>query len=183
MIGNYIPNIRKVSKWIWVARILILILLLLNFSFIWHNSAKISRESDKSSKKIASDIAPIVVDGYEELPTSEQKKHVSNLNGKIRSFAHFAEFVPLGFLLFVLALVLFDFKNRKLYWKPIWCTLFSLVITLVVALCDELHQLSVKGRTFQACDILFDTSGALIGCVLALIPIFIANIKKNKTVV
>ena len=173
MIGNVIPNIRKSSKKILLVRILLIALIILNFMFIWNNSAKISKESDKTSKKIATGVATVVVDDYETLPKPQQKKHVNIINSKIRSMAHLVEFVPLGFLFYVLAVCIFDMREKKLYRKFLTYTAIAIVLTLLVAFGDELHQLSVKGRTFQFRDILFDTSGSVLGCILALIPTYV----------
>ena len=173
MIGNVIPNIRKSSKKILAVRILIIALMILNIVFIWHNSAKISKESNKTSKKIATGVATVIVDDYESLPKPEQKKHVSIINGKIRSIAHFVEFVPLGFLFYLLAMSIFDMREKKLYRKFLMYAIIAILLTLLVALGDEIHQLYVKGRTFQIRDILVDTSGALLGCIVAFIPTYV----------
>ena len=173
MIGKLIPNIRKSSKMISAVRILLIALLVFNLVFIWQNSAKVSKESDKTSKKIATGVATVVVDDYEVLPKPEQKKHVDILNSKIRSMAHFIEFMPLGFLFYLLAMSVFDIKEKKFYQKILIYTAIAIILTVFVALGDEIHQLSVKGRTFQARDILFDTSGALLGCIVALVPTFV----------
>lgn len=173
MIGNVIPNIRKNSKMILALRILLVAFIIANLVFIWHNSAKVSKESDKTSKKIATDVAPVVVEDYDALPKTQQKRHVNIINSKIRSMAHLIEFVPLGFLIYALAMSVFEIREKKLYQKFLTYAAIAIVLTLLVALGDELHQLSVKGRTFQARDILFDTSGSVLGCILALIPTYV----------
>jgi len=168
-----LPKIRKCTKKVLIFRIVLILLLVLNYSFIWHNSSKVSKASDKTSKTIARDVAKVVVKDYNKLSPRNQQKHVNKLNGTIRSFGHFIEFVPLGFLLFMLGAVLFDFNKRKLLYVVSICTLFSVILSLVCALSDETHQIFVQGRSFQVSDMAVDTLGALLGCVVAALPVCI----------
>jgi len=173
MIKGLIPRIRKNTKLLSALRFITVVLIVVNLVFIWCNSSKVSKESDKTSKKLATSVAEIVVEDYENLSRPQQNKHVARLNIKIRSMGHFMEFVPLGFLLFMLAVTLFDFREKKLLNVFAFCLVFSLCLSALFALSDEIHQLFVKGRTFQAEDILTDTLGAFSGCIVSSIVTFI----------
>ena len=107
MINNLIPDIRKNSKRIIAIRIILLILIIANLSFIWINSSKVSAESDKTSKSIARTVAKKVVKDFDNMPKAKQQNYISKFNTKIRSMAHFIQFVPLGILLCLLMTSIF----------------------------------------------------------------------------
>lgn len=179
MLKDLVPTIRKESKRIIAFRIVLLLLIVLNLSLIWVNSAKVSDDSNKASKSIAETVAKKVVRDYDTLPEEQQKNHVSKLNTKIRSMAHFGEFVPLGLLLYLLSLSLFSEKRSKWY-LPLFSLLFSVVMAAIFALFDEIHQIFVSGRSFQLIDIAADTSGAFCASVLCVLVRSIRSILKEK---
>ncbi len=164
-------TIKKNTTKVLIARVLLVILIISNLSFIWVNSSKESTDSTKDSKAIAKTVTEKVVKDYDKLPKTEQKKKVSEMNGKIRSVAHFTEFIPLGLLFFLLALVIFEFRKGKLIKLLLTALILSILLSTLSALADEIHQIFVKGRSFEVKDILTDTLGALCGCAIATIPV------------
>ena len=54
---------------------------------------------------------------------------------------------------------------RRLWWRPVWAAL-ALLCTVAVAVADELHQMSLPGRTGLVRDMLLDISAALIAAAL-----------------
>ncbi len=167
------PKLRKATPWLVVIRTLLVLLIVANMAFIWYNSAKVSTVSNKSSRKIATGVAKVVVEDYENLSRPVQKKHISKINVKLRSLGHFAEFVPLGFLVFLFLLSLGDLRGRTVALTLFKCLITTVVLCAFYALSDEIHQIFVRGRTFQITDILVDSLGTLSGCVMALVPVFI----------
>ena len=164
-------KVRKKTVGLIVLQLLLIVFLIGNLSFIWINSSKDSVKSDKTSISIAEPLAKRTVKNYNKLPKPEQKKHVAKMNAKIRTFGHFAEFMALGLLFFSLSAVLFDFKNSKFKRLFLMCLGISLGMCLVCAVSDEIHQLFVKGRTFQISDIVVDITGSFCGCILATVPV------------
>ena len=72
----------------------------------------------------------------------------------IRKIAHLTEYTILGFLI----------ENTiKNYNKK---TYISLIICLLYAITDELHQSLVPGRSPQITDIIIDTFGSLLGIII-----------------
>lgn len=175
MKGTMIPTIRKNSKGIMVFRIILLLLIVFNLSFIWVNSSKVSTDSDKTSKSIAHSVAKKIVKDFDTLPKDKQDSHVSKLNEKIRSSAHFAEFIPLGILWWLLFFVLFSPKDRRWY-LPLFSLVCSILLSMLCALFDEVHQIFVKGRSFELKDIATDTLGALFGNGICILVYTIKNI-------
>ena len=73
----------------------------------------------------------------------------------IRKQAHYTEYLILGLLLVNL---LKDYHNKYL--------LISIIICILYATSDEIHQLFVPGRSCQFQDILIDTLGSITGTYL-----------------
>ena len=167
MSGKIIPAKREATTMVIVARVVLVLLIMANLWFIWQNSAKVSKDSNKTSKKVATSVAKVVVKDYQKLDKPAKAKHVSRINDKVRSLGHFAEFVPLGLLFFMLAESLFALQTLNRRRRALFCVAFSVLFSMLCALCDEIHQLFVKGRTFQLGDMFTDTLGALCGCMVA----------------
>lgn len=73
----------------------------------------------------------------------------------IRKLAHYTEYLILGLLVVNL---LKDYHNKYL--------VISIIICILYATSDEIHQLFVPGRSCQFLDILIDTLGSITGTYL-----------------
>lgn len=74
----------------------------------------------------------------------------------IRKLAHFTEYLILGFLTI-------NMLNKNDISKKY---LLSILICIIYATSDEIHQLFVPGRACQLIDILIDSIGSIIGIYL-----------------
>lgn len=83
----------------------------------------------------------------------------------IRKLAHFTEYFILGILIYNLI----HSYNKKICIAIIICVLY--------AISDEIHQLFVPGRSCQLLDILIDTMGSIVGIYLLY---FIKKLQTNK---
>lgn len=178
---NLLPEVRVSSKRVIIARILILLLMAANLSFIWYNSSKTAKDSTDISKSVTESVAPHVIDKFDELSKDEQDKEIVKLNPIIRGLAHSLEYIPLGVLLFLLVLSLFkvDYGIRK--ENLISISVLSLVVALLFALVDEIHQIFVDGRTFELKDIALDMLGMFSGYAFSSVIFAIYKIKNKKT--
>ena len=84
----------------------------------------------------------------------------------IRKSAHFIIYLILGILLMNAT-----YKNNNLYFKNI---LIALLVSILYAVTDEIHQLFVLGRAGQLIDVFIDTTGSIVG-------VFIFNILHKIT--
>ena len=171
-------SLRERSKSLNILAVILVVFIIANLVFIWLNSAKVATSSNKQSTKLAETIVKKTTKNYDKLPKSEQQKKISSTNNKIRSFAHFAEFVPLGFFVFFLMLNLFYDKGRyKLLLK---CILLSLIVCMLSALSDEIHQIFIKGRAFEVKDLLVDSCGSLLGILFGTFVCYVKTLIQNK---
>lgn len=79
----------------------------------------------------------------------------------IRKLAHFTEYFILGILVYNLV----DRNNKKAYNAIIICILY--------AISDEIHQIFVPGRSCQLLDMTIDSTGSITG-------IFLLSFMKHK---
>lgn len=82
----------------------------------------------------------------------------TELNHAVRKYAHFFIFMVLGMLVTVIL--------QKLGVKGLRGAVIALLVCVLFAISDELHQLFVIGRGAQARDVLIDSAGAAVGIVL-----------------
>ena len=179
---KFFPKFRVSSKRVVIARILILLLMAANLSFIWFNSAKTADDSTNISKSITKSVAPYVIDEFDELTEKEQDKEVAELNPVIRSLAHSVEYIPLGILLFLLMLSVFELDCNINKNSVLLLSLLNIALALSFALIDEIHQIFVDGRTFEIKDIALDMLGMFVGYAVSSAIFAIYKIKYKKTV-
>lgn len=93
--------------------------------------------------------------------------NTDTLNFIIRKIAHFTEYFILGLLTHNM---IYNY-NKKTY--------ISIIICILYAISDELHQLITPGRNYQIKDILIDSSGSILGIYLLFIYFKIRNLNKS----
>ncbi len=140
------------------ARIVLMVLIVLNLAFIWGNSAMPGEESSAVSGGVIDALYRI----FPFLP------HEQWFHTLIRKLAHFSEFALLGLLCSGLAVV---------QWEKIPMGLLG--AGLAAACIDETIQMYVPGRASSVLDVWIDASGFTTGFVLLLIGCHLA---KNKYV-
>ena len=89
----------------------------------------------------------------------------------LRKVAHASEYLVFA-LLIINALKQSNIKKTYI---------ITIIICFLYACTDEYHQTFIDGRTGQFVDVLIDTSGSIIGCLLVILKnkIF-KNVKQKK---
>lgn len=155
----------------WIPAVIIMGII---FSF----SSKEADTSDESSLTIANQILT-VYENIADAPIQEEirSEKLSLINHFVRKAAHFLEYTILAI---AIAFHLFVWKKegRRLF-------LSTVLITAFYAATDEIHQLSIAGRSGQIKDVLLDSTGAITGALLFLLFVNLVlnrNMKKEKIV-
>jgi VanZ family protein len=133
---------------------------------IFYFSSKPAYESDAQSF-----LAIDVINHTLKLLGVKAQFVVGEWNFFIRKFAHASEYAFLGVLLYIAFSASCFTKVKTL--------IFSLIISIIYASTDEVHQLFVPGRTGKVMDVMIDTGGALAG-LLFIIGIRSVWTKLNK---
>ena len=155
-----------------ILRTILIILLLSTFNVIFGFSSQDSKESGSLSEKITLFVADKIPSIKEK--TGQEKESIINRMEKIiRKLAHFSIYTIVGLLLMGLAST-FNLNDGKKI-------IISLVIGIIYATSDEIHQSFVPGRSPQITDVMIDTMGVLLGILLIMLVLNIYSKVKGKT--
>ncbi|UOE96563.1 VanZ family protein [Alkalihalobacillus sp. LMS39] len=119
-------------------------------ALIFYLSHQPATESAELSTGIMQIIKQAVVGVIPQLPFDESVLHFL-----IRKGAHFFAYMILGILVYH-ALTKSNIVGVKRFS-------FTLMICVVYAITDEVHQLFIPGRSGEVTDVLIDSAGALVG--------------------
>lgn len=140
-----------------IKRIIYTTLLVIWMIVIFLFSNQDGNNSESTSDKVASNVINVYETVTNQEITKEKKFNlIEDTRLLVRKSAHFIIYFILGVLAY---LTLTSYQIDK----PI---LFSILFCFIYACSDEVHQMFLDGRSAQFIDVLIDTSGASIGCLL-----------------
>lgn len=141
---------KKIISWILVFGWMIFIFILSNM-----NSTDSGNKSQTIVKKTV-DVTTTIGNnvGIAKKPSEEKIEKISDdLNPIFRKFSH-------AFVYLILAILVANALNVSNIKKVF---LFTILICILYAASDEIHQLYIPGRSGEVRDVMIDTFGALIG--------------------
>lgn len=152
---------KRITQAVIIVTVIFIILSILATLFIWARSMKTADDSVAETVFVAELLQKIFGESF-ELPSIYT----------IRKLAHFSEYLLLGTLLSIVAVVV---KKIPVYFVPP-------VFSLFVACIDEfVIQRFSYGRGPSSSDVMIDESGALMGMVVVyIIAMIIGLIRKKK---
>lgn len=115
-------------------------------------SSQVAEVSSEQSKSIVKVVAKIV-----NRITNDTKGFKIDVESIVRKIAHFILYFVLG-ILSADAFIAWGKKRRVFVWALVLCVLY--------AASDEIHQFFVPGRSMQLTDVLLDTLGSALGALL-----------------
>ena len=145
----------------WV-RIVTTLLTIAVMVMIFCFSTENAEHSDRRSGVISIRIVRIFHPEYEQMNPEKQKEIYDNVQHIVRKCAHFTEYMMLGFLIRLCLESWFGHRMKR--YRIL--ALIGFGSGTGYACTDELHQLSIDGRSGQWTDVLVDSSGVLAGVVL-----------------
>lgn len=150
-------------------RIVLLILLFGTFYIIFGFSSQNGEESGGISSRVTEFILE-KSNTYKNIEENRQDEIFERTEKIIRKIAHFSIYALVGFLLMGLVST-FKLKEKNRI-------LISLILGVLYATSDEIHQLFSPGRSAQITDVYIDTLGILVGIFVILL--FIKIFEKIK---
>ena len=161
----------KTKKLILGKKVLFIILLLLWMGLIFYFSHQPSEVSSETSGGAIEFILKItnITDGMSE---QEKIELIDSMQHIVRKLAHFTIYLIGGVIIY--GLVFQYEKNSK---KIIF---YSLLIGILYAISDEIHQYFIPGRSNEIKDVLIDSLGLLIGIIFVNIVIFLTKTKMKR---
>ncbi len=156
-----------------ILRVILIILLIGTFSIIFGFSSQDSEKSSGISRKVT-EIITNPIKSIQEKPQQEKEQILSRIESVVRKIAHFSIYTVVGFLLMAL------FSTYKLEEMNRFS--YSLIIGVIYASSDEIHQCFTPGRGPQITDVIIDTMGVLLGILLVILVIKIYKkiVSKDK---
>lgn len=152
-------------------RITMLILLVLTFISIFNFSNQDGQASSGLSKKVARKIVD-VFPYTKNLSEKTKNKIVEKTQPIIRKGAHLSIYTLVG--IFIMSFI----STYKIHLK--YKFLISILVGLVYASSDEIHQSFIPGRTASIIDVGIDTAGVFLGIILVLIIISVYKALTEK---
>ncbi len=126
--------------------------------FIFAMSAEPAVESTETSGRTLRAIFNVIYPGFKNFDEARQQEIIDQNQYFIRKTAHFSVYTLLGILI-SLAMA----QHIKKF------SLISYGIGTIYAISDEIHQLYVPGRSGQISDVILDSAGVALGCIIIFI--------------
>jgi len=124
---------------------------------IFYLSSQIGKQSDQLSIGITT----IIVRTIEQI-LPKLNVDISYLNSIVRKITHFLIYLVLGFL--VMNALMKSYKSGVKFY-----IISALLICMIYAISDEIHQLFIPGRGAHLTDVIIDIFGSIFGIgILAL---------------
>lgn len=151
------------------AGILALIWMCVIFAFSAQDKQESSNVSEGVSYELVSSTGFLF---HLHLDEEQIREVAAMIESTVRKAAHMTEYAVLAVLLYLWL----DGWQWKLWQRAVLAALLS----GLYAATDEFHQLFVEGRAGSAGDVLIDTSGAVIGVMLAVCCGFLVRRRRQK---
>ena len=155
-----------------ILRAILMLLLLSTFFIIFGFSSQDGEKSGNISKKITEEIITRIPQ-IQEKEQNEREAITLRIEKVIRKIAHFSIYTAVGLLLMALISTFeMEEKNR---------IIISLIIGIIYASSDEIHQSFVPERSPMITDVMIDTMGVMLGILLIMLgKAIIKKYKKNS---
>lgn len=155
-----------------IFRIITMFFLVLTFISIFNFSNQDGQTSGGLSRKVARKIVD-VFPYTKNLKEETKNKIVEKTQPIIRKGAHLSIYTLVG--IFIMSYI----STYKIHLK--YKFLISILVGLIYASSDEIHQSFIPGRTASIIDVGIDTSGVLLGIILVLIIISVYKALTEKS--
>lgn len=143
-----------------IIRGILIIALIAIFVTIFGFSNQNSETSAGLSQKVTNFVVEIIPT-IKNMPEAEKEKAVDRIESIVRKIAHYSIYTLVGILLMSLMIT---YKLKELDRIAV-----SLIIGVIYASTDEIHQAFVPGRGPLVTDVILDSIGVLTGIFIAML--------------
>lgn len=159
-----------------ILRLILVVSIVCWMMVIFGFSSADGETSQSTSDIITEIIVENIYEDYSGMSMEKQQEIWDNISFVVRKTGHFGEYAILAILVTILLLTYKSFrKNKKLL-------AIAVIVCIVYAVTDELHQGFVEGRSPKAMDVCIDSVGALCGTILVVVISCIANLREQKNI-
>lgn len=153
-----------------IIRAILIILLIATFVRIFAFSSQDGEKSSSVSRKVTTAVTQNVKK-IQDMDSKERELTLNKIEHVIRKIAHFSIYTLVGILMMALMSTYDISKNKQI--------LVSILVGIIYATSDEIHQYFIPGRSAMVTDVLIDTAGVCLGVLIVLIVLQI-HIKIRK---
>ena len=132
------------------------------FCFSNQNGTQSSGVSRKVTEIVTSNIKKV-----QNMPKNEKELFLEHTEKIIRKLAHFSIYTVVGLLMMSL-MNTYKLKQSKRIW-------ISLIVGVLYASSDEIHQYFVPGRSARVFDVMIDLAGVCLGICIVIFVLWIAR--------
>lgn len=143
-----------------IIRVILIIALIGIFSIIFGFSNQDSKTSGGISQKVTEFIIKFIP-SIQQTEENQREEIIDRIESVIRKIAHFSIYTLVGFLLMSL---MSTYKMKEIDQIGT-----SLIIGVIYASTDEIHQAFIPGRGPQITDVMLDSLGVLTGIFIAIL--------------
>ena len=143
-----------------IIRVILIIALIGTFSIIFGFSNQDSKTSGGISQKVTEFIIKFIP-SIQQTEENQREEIIDRIESVIRKIAHFSIYTLVGFLLMSL---MGTYKMKEIDQIGT-----SLIIGVIYASTDEIHQAFIPGRGPQITDVMLDSLGVLTGIFIAIL--------------
>lgn len=136
--------------------------------FIFSMSAKNATQSSSISGGFTYNILNTFFEQFRSIDKTTQNSIVEGLQFIVRKSAHFLAYAILGGLCFENLSVLDKLSKKKTFF-------IALLISVLYAISDEIHQYFVPGRSARVFDVMIDSAGVCLGICIVIFVLWIAR--------
>lgn len=155
-----------------IIRTILIVALIGTFSIIFGFSNQDSKTSGGISQKVTEFIIKFIP-SIQQTEENQREEIIDRIESVIRKIAHFSIYTLVGFLLMSL---MGTYKIKEINQIGT-----SLIIGVIYASTDEIHQAFIPGRGPQITDVILDSLGVLTGIFVSMLLIeTIRRITKKK---
>jgi len=156
-------------------RIVAYLFTILIMSTIFCFSAQPANKSSHTSTGITKKIVTIFTKN-KNLSQAQQNELVKKWNQRLRKIAHFCLYMSLGMSAFISFTLTFIKKGSHFIQKD---ALISFIFCVLYAICDEIHQTFVSGRSGEIRDVFIDSFGSTAGILTVMAIIYFYTKKRG----
>lgn len=149
-----------------VIRLILIILLVGTFYIIFGFSSQDGEKSGGLSRKVTQ----IIVENIFHLSDDINMQYMEQMETIIRKLAHFSIYTIVGLLLMGLVSTYKIDEMKRIY--------ISMIVGIVYATSDEIHQAFIPDRAAKLTDVMIDTFGVALGVTIILLVVKL--VKKGK---
>lgn len=158
-----------------IIRVILIVLLIATFVRIFCFSSQDGEESSAVSRKVTTAVTQNVKK-IQDMDSKQRELTLDKIEHFIRKIAHFSIYTLVGILMMALMSTYNISKSKQI--------LVSILVGIMYAASDEIHQYFIPGRSAMVTDVLIDTTGVCLGAliVLVVLQIYIKIRKKRQKV-